>query len=192
MVGSFLVPRPWNSPVKFPRTGYDQPASCCKPSKEVFSRLASADQELSGRKLQSVSSRLISSELLVVPRRACPRESNNSVGEYCRSPSRESRMTELYCTFSPRTCPENVGLPEGPVILPSQLTLPDRGSLASAECGGTSRRALMKSRYLASAVVSNFKSIPESRGANSPETLPLVGGVLNAPDTTVKRLVSYL
>ena len=177
MVGSLLVPRPWKSPVKFPRTGYDQPASCCKPSKEVFSRLASADQELSGRKLQSVSSRLISSELLVVPRRACPRDNNNSLGEYCKSPSRESRRFELYCTFSPRRCPENVGLPEGPVILPSQLTLPERGCLASAERGDTSRRALMKSLYLSSEVVSNFRSIPESRGANSPETLPFVVGV---------------
>src|ERR1700732_2193814 len=103
MVGSLLVPRPWKSPVKFPRTGYDQPTSCCKPSREVFSRLASADQEFSGRKLQSVSSRLTFSELLVVPRRACARESNNSLGEYCRSPSRESRMIELYWTFSPYT-----------------------------------------------------------------------------------------
>src|ERR1035437_4594225 len=141
MVGSFLVPRPWNSPVKFPRTGYDQPASCCKPSRGVFSRLAFADQELSPRKLQSVSSRLISSELLVEPRRACPRDSSNSLGEYTRSPSSESRMIELYCTFSPRTCPENVRLPEGPAILPSQLTLPERGWLASAERGDTSRKA---------------------------------------------------
>src|ERR1700738_3469942 len=177
MVGSALVPRPWKSPVKFPRTGYDQPASCCKPSKEVFSRLASADQELSGRKLQSVSSRLMSRELLVEPRRACPRDNNNCLGEYTRSPSSESRMIELYCTFSPRTCPVNVGLPDGPVILPSQLTLPDRGCLASAERGGTSRRALMKSVYLSREVVSNFRSIPESRGASIPETLPFVVGV---------------
>src|SRR6202022_2013234 len=176
MVGSALVPRPWKSPVKFPRTGYDQPASCCKPSREVFSRLASADQKFSGRKLQFVSSSVISSELLVGPRRACPRDSNNCLGEYTRSPSSESRMIELYCTFSPRTCPENVGLPDGPVILPSQLTLPDRGCLASAERGDTSRRALMKSLYLSREVVSNFKSIPESRGANRPETLPLFGG----------------
>src|ERR1700736_943875 len=177
MVGSALVPRPWKSPVKFPRTGYDQPASCCKPSREVFSRLASADQEFSGRKLQSVSSRLISSELLVGPRRACPRDSNNCLGEYTRSPSSESRMIELCCTFSPRTCPENVGLPDAPVILPSQLNWPASGSLGSADRGDTSRRALMKSVYLSREVVSNFRSIPESRGASSPETLPFVVGV---------------